>query len=276
MSYRRIEFIGGPAIGKSTLLKEVLKARPAGDAWKTPGETLIQIARGQKVALFPPNVRAPMILALRSGAFKKMQPALTARIMDPFEEPAFLSSWPACNGLLELLFAWLAGARHLEPYHKAKVAAFYLSVLKKHALLAHFGAPELVVDDDGIVHNNPKLADRDAYRALLQRDPRIGDSIRPAGVVYCKLSLDSFCERRQKRIDRKAGIFLDRPLSRSELLAECLRLLDLSARKVEWMREDGAAVLEVDMARNPAENSQAVLRFIRETAWPGPAPGAPE
>lgn len=273
MSYRRIEFIGGPAIGKSALLKEVLKARPSSDTWKTPGETLTQIARGQSAALFPPNVRALMILALRTGAFQTMQPALTSRIMDAFEEPAFLSSWPTSNGLLELLFAWLAGASHLEPYHKAKVAAFYLSVVKKHAMLAHFGAPGLVVDDDGIVHNNPKLADRDAYRALLRRDPRIGAGIRPAGVVYCRLSLDAFCERRQKRIDRKAGIFLDRPLSRSEFLAECRRLLDLSARKVEWMREDGAAILEVDMARNPAENSPAVLRFIRDTGLPEQAPG---
>ncbi len=269
MSYKRIEFIGAPAVGKSTLLRELLKSRRTDDTWKTPSEALVRLARNQKCDLFPPDLRTFMILVLRINVFNKGRGALISSILEGFKNPAVLSSWSACNGLLEMLFSWLAAADHLEPYDKAKVVAYYLALLKQHAVLEHYSAPWLVVEDEGIIHNNPKMADRDAYRTVLQRDPRIGARVQPVGIVHCNLSLDAFCTRRKKRIASGRGIFLDKPLRNDEFRVECRRMLDVAARKVELQNELGTPVMEVDMAGSPAENAPGVLRFLRDTAATG-------
>lgn len=273
MSFRRIEFIGASGIGKTTLLHALLRQRPAGEPWVTPREAVIKLARRQTCPLRANPWRAGLALALKWNVAPRKSYGLALRILQPMLTAARHACGPDYEGLTSALEDWLQTAEELSPRQQEYARAFYRGLLDRQLLLDFGQVPEWVVDDDGLISNNPGLAVPETVRARPENHPRRQEKFRPAAAIYCFLDLDEYHHRRLQKKSGRRGTFLDRNLTAGKSLGLCRRVLEGSARKAEWLQAENTPMLALNMAGHLQDNAVRAHAFIRQMVSVPPAAG---
>lgn len=257
---RKIEFLGASGVGKTYIFNRLIESRSTiNDNWVTPGEVKIKIAKSIGNGCFPLNRRT----AMRYNLFKNKHSEWAEDILRKYYVEAFDKCLSTYQGLVELLINGLTRITYINSFDKIKICDFYISCIKRIAVLDYFNVSDLVVFDDGIIHNNFGIIDFLSYKNIACPTLDIKSKINPVAVVFCKLSLEDNLIRRKKRIAENNGTFLEKKLNDSQLRLLCEKSLEDSQNKVEIMKTMGVPVLEVDMTRNQNENIIDILRFIK-------------
>lgn len=265
MPFNRIELLGCSGIGKTTLLHAVMRQRSEPKTWLTLPEALLQTAHQQPCSFFRSPLQALMILALRYNLLKGRQQGLAYHILrSGMRTPEVYGA--DCHLLLEMVMDWVRDSDRIPSHHRITTVDFYQALLRQYGLLEAYGVKALVVDDEGLIMNNPGLADPEVLHNLACNSPGILARLAPKGIICCHTTLEITCQRRQQRASEGRGTYLDQGQTEESLMQSCRLQLNSTLRKAELWAAQSVPVLEVDMARPVTENTGPVLHFIQNIA----------
>jgi len=259
---KRIEFIGASGVGKSMLYKHLIQHNFERKRWETPHEARIRICRsirGKKM-----DAKRKLALGLiKLGVEGSISRKCVKLILSSYRKDVFDQSLKLYNPLFDIKFLSLSKSS-IPPYIKFRSAELYLKrVYWDVAILDHFNCTEIVVYDDGIIHNNSGVCDVKQYSETLTKYPGSEEKANPIAIVYCKLSVQENYMRRFNRIQSGKGTFIERSIQEDKLYAECEKSTINAEKKVETMRAYGISILEIDMKESIQNNSERVNYFIQ-------------
>jgi hypothetical protein len=144
---KRIDFIGAPGVGKSTLYRELLRQRNKGDKWLTPLEARVRIAKSKS---FPGNEKSMRdsikALILRTGPLKFLHPYCVKSA----QTQQLLIAQQHYYKKLPELFCDYMGRSADEPLLKIMRAAWLLEDLEVIATINAHSLSEAVLFDEGL------------------------------------------------------------------------------------------------------------------------------
>lgn len=261
---RKIEFIGASGTGKSTLFHEVVKKRK-GDTWITPSEGRVKMAKQLTYGEKRSGLYFFLLTALKMNLFKKSQPHIAAILLQKSGKGDLPGSFHHYNILIEALLQVLADDRHMDAYRKGRYVEFYMKmIIQDLVMLEGIEDNQLVVYDDGLIHNSEGLLESKAFRRLVQEKDTLLNQILPEGAIFCELSREEVFYRRKKRVTSGQGTMLEQHLSDEKLWEDCKRSLRESRKTIDLLEELDIPVLKIDMKREEEENIQKIHHFLRE------------
>ena len=262
---RKITFIGASGVGKSTLYKSLVKARTDKDLWSTPDEERLKLAKLIKSDFPKPNYKTLMVFLLKMGVFKNSRKNIVSELLWKKEKEAFLKGFGPYEGLLEIMLRYYDEAAPGNASKKIRMLSLYLDILIKDViLLEQNGCKKMVVYDDGIFHNNYGLVMPNSLKEAMSKYPEMATVVNPAAIVHCNISLEENMARRQHRIEKGRGTFMEVGLDQQALLDLSRDSLKAAAEKVQQFREVGIPILELNMSDDLKVNVEKMLHFIRQ------------
>ncbi|TFE01711.1 hypothetical protein [Jeotgalibacillus salarius] len=262
----RIEFIGGPATGKSTLYFEMLKNRTDEDSFRSVTEVKKEIALTHQSNLAKNKLDKLFYLFLKMDLFKDRHHFMIDHLLRTVVPDILHTQLSDYDFFFKILIKHMADSGKLSPSTQTAIIDFYYKIIVKDvALLDFFDVKDTVIYEEGIIHNNEGMIDPFNYLTDLDHSPFRKDHLHPACVIHCDLDIDLYYERRIARIEKGHGIFLDKHLTRDELYTECLDALNEGRKKTELMEKLNIPLLRLDMATPIEDNTFKALNFIRST-----------
>lgn len=258
---KRIEFIGAPGVGKSTLLEKVKSKRDKNDEWVTPFELKMNIAKNEKITRLI-SKKSIYLLALKLNIYRDKHQLFISRLLARYEKDAHNIRMNDYSGLINMVLKGFAENKDVQPYLKMDYVIYCLNQIKEVGFLDYIGHGKTVVFEESIIHNNPKTWDKDAYIHALHNSN--ASKVNPLGVIFCDLFLEEHIKRRKNRIiERGSANFSEKGLNKEQFETLCKNQLENSNGKAEVMRYIGVPVLQVDVSENIDDNALRVLEFIR-------------
>jgi len=270
---KRIEFIGPPGAGKTTLFKVVknLRDNEGEILWSTPEEARRQIRESKNY--FPKGKKALLKRSFYTLTNNKKQKEkfLDLCFINHYKNDVFYKTLPRYNPYIDILIKHNANlVRHnenlqREPHLKAKMIGWFLEkrLLLDLAFLAHFEYEKYVVYDDGIIHNNNALSKRELFNKVFNNNSiKNIESLKPEAIIFCKITSDECARRRLKRINEGKGTFIGKSLKKSELKSICATSLEKKERTVENFKALNTPILTLNMEENLQENAVIVKKYI--------------
>lgn len=260
----RIEFIGAPAIGKSTVLKETIKLRGKNDFWLTSKEARIKIAKNKKYNKF--NIQKLFQFCLKMDIFKKMHNSLSSFILKEYENYIWDIANSKYNDLVNLFLNDIYSRKDLSSMEKLVFISFYNSLLiKEYMIFDYFKINNLLVYDEGIIHNNEAFINEKLCGEFIKKNIQLKTNIIPSGIIYCFINNESvYLKRRIERIKKGNGVFFERQLNNKEIELLCSRSLKSANDKVNIFRKYSIPILEIDMSNPIEDNAKEAYKFISE------------
>lgn len=257
----KIEFIGAPAIGKSTVLEKTVTLRSKNDSWLTSKEAKIKIAINKKYKKF--NMQKLFQFCLKMGIIKGMHNYLSAFILKEDEKYIWDNLNAKYNDLVFLFLNEINNNKDLNSMVKMKLINFYYGLIKEYIILDYFIFNNLLVYDEGIIHNNDAFKNEKICGEFIQKNIQQKTNIIPSGIIYCFINDGSvYLKRRIERIKKGNGIFLERQLNNKEIELLCSRSLKSANNKVNILKKYNIPILEIDMSNPIEDNAKKVYKFI--------------
>jgi hypothetical protein len=260
---KRIEFIGGSGIGKSTLLREFVKMKRPDDRWMTADEAKIYLAK--KVNVNKGILKRLLQIYLKIGIFKRFRVNIAVTILDDFYDNTIDSMQEYYCDAAQLFLESLYEDNNRNSIQKVALAAYYNKLLISEIMLFnYYQLDNLVVYDDSIIHNTLKFGDQDRSSDVFKNHKNSDTGVIPIGVVHCYINEEIYIKRREGRIIQGDGTVLDRTKNDDELAQLCRRALKSAADKINVLKNHRIPVLEVDMANSVKDNAEMVYDFINK------------
>ncbi len=261
---KRIEFIGGSGVGKSTLFQEVARHKKRQDAWLTAEEARIYLAR--TIAVDKTALRlAQLYLKTNMTRTKRLREYLTSKILSRSSRDIFDSIH---DKYLDVADAYLEPMYEYDEINSVRkislTADYYHRFLSEIMLLDYHPLNKVVVFDDGLIHNTSGFSQAERFRTILANHTSHGTSVIPVGIVYCNMNENSYLQRRRDRIRQGRGTALERTLNDDQLQRSCFQFLKSSQGKINVLRNYGIPVLEIDMEDPITVNARPVYEFIND------------
>lgn len=261
---KKIEFIGGSGVGKTTLFNEIIKHRSDSDGWMTPTEARITLAKKTDLRLRGNGLRGLLHLFLKFNFFKNQQEILANYVLRNYENTLFFESMDQFNDIIDLSLIELVKDKSLEPYKKAKYIEFYVNmILHDIVTIEQSTIDSVIVYDDGIIHNSYATNNESKFHELVERNPSVLSTILPQGAVYCDLNLLDNIERRKKRIATGKGTILEIQQEEEQLYRISEESLLVSKRTISIFEKYKIPVLHLNMADPSEKNVTLFNQFIK-------------
>ncbi|MDQ2085658.1 hypothetical protein RBH29_04320 [Herbivorax sp. ANBcel31] len=259
---KRIEFIGAPAVGKSTVLQEVLKMRRNNDKWLTPGEAMVKIAKSinyKKSILF-----RIIHLCLKLNLMKSQQVNMASIILKKHDQDVLSNVQEKYNDIANLYVNELFKNENINSIHKLKLSSSYFNILFKEIMvLDYYQLDNLVIYDEGIIHNNSAFKNEELCGQVLKKHIDDKSDVIPRGIIYCYMEEKQYLERRKKRINNGKKIIFDMNLKNDQFEEMCIRALKRSEDKIKVLENYDVPILKIHMSQSIQENTKYVYDFIK-------------
>ena len=259
---RRIEFTGGSAIGKSTVLKAAAEMRKPGDKWLTAQEARIIAAKSMQAKS---SFHRLIQIWLKLNLVKKGQDNLASKILRGFHKDITYHLQDKYSDLAVLFLNQLLAREDLNPIAKLRRADYYYDLLlNKVMLFEYLQFEELIVYDEGIVHSTAAFRSEDQSGQFIEKHLHNETGMLPTAIVYCYLDEEKYIQRVLERAKIGKDIFSANNLSSHELQGICHSSLLFEADMLTVMKNHNIPVLEINMADPVKENAELVYHFIKK------------
>jgi hypothetical protein len=259
---KRIEFIGGPAIGKSTVLKEVIKMRKHNDCWKTAEEARLYLAKTIETKTNRGKLQRLARICLKLS-LTKFQNFMASIILNEYKDTILDCLHEKYSDIVDIFLVALFKNDRINSIDKIRLAVFYFDLLLDNVMLFdYFKLNNIIVYDEGIIHNNSAFRSIEKSGKVLDNHIRKNTNVVPVGIIYCYMNLERYIKRRKERIIKGNGIFLDRKLNNFELEDLCRESLKSAKDKINVLRLYKVPVLEIDMEEPVIDNAKKAYEFI--------------
>jgi len=124
---RRIEFIGGPAVGKSTVLNEVIKMRSPDESWITVEETKIHLAK--TIELDKKKLQRLMQIYLKQNVLKKYRYSMASNILNCYRNSVLVRMNEKYSDIADLFMNRIIKSDRINSLHKMGLTSFYFNLL---------------------------------------------------------------------------------------------------------------------------------------------------
>ena len=259
---KRIEFIGGSGVGKTTLLKEIIKLKKGKDHWMTVEEVRRYLAKTVKTKkklhrLFQLFLKINLINILQRPLIRRILNSYTADVLDTMHE--------CYSDVAEYFFDSLYKNINVNSAKKVALASVYHKVLSKEIMLFdYFKVGGLIVFDESIIKNSSVFSDEEKVKILFKNHKELKTIVIPIGIVYCFLDKKKYLERRKNRILEGKGTFIDRTLKYKELERLWYRELKVTEDKIKVLKNYNIEILELNMEDLVSNNAKKAYDFINK------------
>lgn len=256
----RVDFLGAPGVGKSTLFKELLKQRPKSKPWLTPREA--KIIWAQQHASMYANTKRELLKAflLKSKLFKKLHPALAEELIGPVLTQ-FL--WDQKDKYADFIEVALSGAaiKGKNPLRRILGITWFFEMFSTTVFLTNNHNNRFVFFDESLsqkvfgVLDSSTIGYEDVVMNYFQHIPR------PAYLVFCNLGSDILFQRIKTRNKIIPG---HRNLT-NEGLFEIIRVQQFIAEiGKKALIQRGSVIVELDMQNSLSYNIEVVQNSIKK------------
>lgn len=255
----QIELLGPSGAGKTTLFSEFIKNRKTLETFYTPEEALIKIAKTQIKKNYTINRRT----FLKWGFLKKHHGKWSKDILIKYFPLAEKEIIPYYENLIKRSFISLALDENYEIKRRIQMLNFYYGCFKNIFLLNYFGFNDVVLFDDGILHNySGTFFSEDLDEIFSMRGSK--ERILPSAAIFCNISEEGVFARRKKRIKEGKGTFLEVGLNDFQLRMLCKTSQKKYFDKILFLKKQNIPTLELDMLQPLDENIITGLNFIEK------------
>jgi hypothetical protein len=262
---KKIEFIGASGVGKSTLFNELLKYRTRLEIWKTPSEARIKLAKKLPLEIDKISLNTLLLLCLKLNLIRSKHSSIALCVLEKYRTEKIYESMYKYNNLIDMMLRNTINNSEVEPYRKGKRIEFYINLLLRDVLLLEgLSDNDLVVYDDGIIHNTSDFGDESSFYFMTQKNPNIITEILPQGVVFCELDAKEIYSRRKLRIYEGKGTILESNLNDEDLKRICKKSIESSSKKVILLEKYNVPVLKINMKVSTSKNIEMIQQFINK------------
>ena len=259
---KRIEFIGGSGVGKTTLFKEIIKLKKAKDCWMTVDEVKLHLAKTVKPKR---KLHKLFQLYLKINLIATFQKQMTNRILNSYTVDVLDSMQESYSDLADLIFEGLYKNNMINSVKKMALASYYYKILLDEMMLFnYFKIDGLIVFHDSIIHNSSAFSNKGKVEIIFKNHEILKTSVIPMGIVYCYLDKAKCLERRKTRICQGNGTLLERTLKHKELEDLCYRSLKSAEEKIKVLKNYNIEVLELNMKAPVSVNAKKAYDFINK------------
>ena len=259
---KRIEFIGGSGVGKTTLFKEIIKLKNALDCWMTVEEARRNLAKTVKPKR---KLHKLFQLYLKINLISIFQQQMAIKILKSYKVDVIDSMQKYYTDVADLIFEELCKNNKTNSVMKMAAASYYYKLLLSEIMLFdYFKVDSLVAFDEGIIKNSSAFSDEEKVKILFDNHRKLKTSLIPVGIVYCYLDRIKYLERRKNRIREGKAPFFDRNLKYEELEESCYRLLKEAEDKIKVLKNCNIEILELNMEAPVSVNAKKAYDFINK------------
>lgn len=256
---KRIEFVGGSGVGKTTLLKEIIKLKNTQDSWMTVEEARLNLAKTVKPKR---KLHKLFQLYLKINIINIFQQQMTNRILNSYKADVIDSMQDCYSDLADLILEGLIQDSR-NSVKKIVLASYFAKLLFDEIMLFdYFKIKGLVTFHDGIIHVSSAFSYEEKVKMIFENHKKLETSLIPVGVVYCYLDKIECLERRKKRINEGKGASGERGLTNKELKEICHRSLKVAEDKIRVLKNYNIEVLELNMEDSVQDNTKKAYDFI--------------
>ena len=257
---KRIEIIGGSGVGKTTLLKEIVKLKKAQDCWMTVEEVKLHLAKTVKPKR---KLHRLFQLFLKISSINILQSPMMRRILNSYAADVLASMQGYYSDVADLILEVLYKNDNINPLKKMVSAYNYYTILFHGIMLFdYFKVDSLVVFDEGIIKNSSVFSDEERVKFLFDNHRKLETSLMPVGIVYCYLDRIKYLERRKNRIREGKAPFFDINLKFKELEGSCFGTLKVTEDKIKMLKNYNIKILELNMEAPVSVNAKKAYDFI--------------
>jgi thymidylate kinase len=259
---KKIEFIGASGVGKTTFYKELLALNKKNRIWKTPAEARIKIAKDMDIKDLK-GLKKLYLLCLKLNIFPSRHSIFASFVLNNYMNEKTYNEIYKYDDLISLMLKAINDDNETEAFRKCKFIAFYINLIIHDVLaLEDLRENELIVYDDGIVHNISGLVIEERFNMMTKKNHNILKYIFPQGVIFCELTVEENIKRRKKRIADGKGTFLENNISHEKIVQICRRSIDYANKKIILLEKFNIPVLKINMNDPVRENARLVNEFI--------------
>jgi adenylate kinase len=256
---KRIDFLGVPGIGKTTIYKEMITRRTKSDCWMTPEEARIKVAQIYTIQNAQSQKDYIIAALLKIGLFKKFHPRLASGVLQGYQQKIIWNEKEHYADFLEAALQISTIKEKMPLMRLGGLGSFY-SKVKEVIFLEYSRIPGLVLFDESLSHKIYAVTfwrkgffescTKDYFNAIPP----------PEGIIYFKLNPEkTFVQIKQRKITMMSHRDLD-----DDLLLEAIKAqLEIAAIGAEVLKNRGVKILEVH-TDDPLENNiEKIITFLR-------------
>jgi hypothetical protein len=257
----KIEFIGAPAIGKSTVLQEVIGLRNREDKWLTSKEARIRIVENMECKKI--GMLGSVQFCLKHNMVKRLNDLMASVIIASYEKDIFEKMQGKYNDLAYTFLYNFPSDENLNAIQRFKRLGYYYELLFKEIMtLEYFQTKELIIYEEGIIQNNSAFENESTAKILFDKYSDREKNVIPTGVIYCHLDDAIYLRRCRNRINTTNEMFFDPSINDERLAELCRRKQNNIENKNNVLKKYNIPVLEIDMNNSEKENAKLVYGFI--------------
>ncbi len=245
---KRIDFMGAPGIGKTTLFNELNKFHSRSKKWLTIQEAKVYIANGILSDHFLSIVNLKKFL-INAARPKGLQKQIVDNVLSSAATDALLLKQSEWSRYLEFC-AYQIGFLQKEPIYRIYLAKWLESILSNVALAEEYNSPHKVLFDESLSQRAPGLLPWDHTSCLKECHDYFKLMPAPFAVVH----LNAKPEQIAKRIIERSKVITismqHRGLTRTELLERSKSANAIFQVGAEVLRERGIKVIDLDADKN--------------------------
>jgi len=257
---KRIEFIGAPAVGKSTMYREIDKLRRARDKWITYDEARKKIAENMDIKGI--NLLKLMQICLRYNILKRIQDTFISALLASHEEDIFDKMETKYTDITEGIINDPSVCNYITTLKELRLYKHYYDLLFKKVLTPdYFDTKGYILYDEGLININKVFETKESSRDIFEDKRNYDLDIIPSGVVFCNMEKEKYLQRVKTRIQKGHGTFIETGLG-GDLAVWCGLRLESAKNKAQVLKEYMIPVLEIDMSEPIEENAGTVIGYM--------------
>ena len=261
---RRIEFIGASGTGKSTFFQELMKQRGREDNWITPPEGRIQVAKTLSFRQRNSSRYVLMLATMKLNMLKKSQSNIATLLLKKIHKESFAQKISEYDPIIEVFLQGIMSNTNMESYRKGQFVEFFINLIITDLLMLEpLDKEQVVVFDDGMIHNLEGLTNEKYFNEMIRRNPDILKLCFPDAIIFLELNEEDVFNRRKKRIASGQATMLENNMDDQQLRQVCKESIEESKQLIFLLESYHIPILTIDMDEEKNANLKKVLHFIR-------------
>lgn len=257
---KRIDVLGAPGVGKSTIYNELTKRRKKSSEWVTPEEAALLLAKEYLTKSSNATLKYFAISTFKIPFLLRFNKLFANQIINQY---GFKFLKEQSSNYNEFLDVALSGAliQEKEPIRRLIGINWFYGAYKRTLLFENSKFKNIVLFDEslsqkvyGITISKKKFFEKTCTNYFKFMPP-------PAGLIYCETDLKELFERITKRHKIIPG---HSDLSKEELREYIEVQAEISEIGKNIIKSRGIPVIELDTINTPVYNAKIIDTFINE------------
>lgn len=257
---KRIDFLGSPGVGKSTIYSELIKCRNKSSNWVTPEEAALVLAEEYLAQSTGTTMKYFAIATFRIPFLFQFNKLFANQIINKYGAEILKEKGSNYSDFLDAALSGIL-SKEKEPMRRLIGINWFYGVYKRTILFENSKSKRTVLFDESLSQK--------VYGIILSKKSFLKKTIpdyfkfmpSPAGLVYCKTDIEELFERITKRHKVIAG---HSALSKEELLEYIEVQAEISAIGKNIIKSRDIPVIEIDTSNSLEYNTKVIDAFIKE------------